>query len=146
LLLILILQLIAAIVGFTLRGKADKPLRTELHESLKKYAEGNGDAVTEWNRLQQAWSCCGVEGWHDWNSTTLGSPPDSCCKNSPCPAPQVDKNGYFDQGCYQYLRGIFYRYSAALGGVSLFFFFVEIVGLISAVVLLRDLKNNYGSV
>jgi len=53
---------------------------------------------------------------------------------------------YFESGCYKWALNIFFRYSKALGGVSIFFFFVEVIGLILAILLLRDLKNNYGSV
>jgi len=102
--------------------------------------------MAEWDRLQQQWSCCGVDNSSDWTekANNLATPPNSCCLNNVCA--KNSTNPYFNQGCYQSVRGLFYRYSKALGGVSLFFFFVEIVGLILAVVLLRDLKNNYGSV
>ncbi|CAF0945544.1 unnamed protein product [Adineta ricciae] len=145
--IIILLQLIAAIVGFTLRGKADSKLRQRLTESMPKYFQNDHNVVEEWNRLQQKWSCCGINGPADWNITTSRAPPSSCCLNNVCtPLPTTGVLPYFDQGCYQYANALFYRYSAALGGVSLFFFFVEIIGLILAVVVLRDLKNNYGSV
>jgi len=145
---ILLLQLIAVIVGFTLRGKADAQLHTKLMNSLTEYSGRNSDAVTEWDRLQQQWSCCGVDRSSDWMLTAkLDKPPNSCCLHNDCTPPAVENGtAYFRPGCYQSVQSLFFRYSKALGGVSLFFFFVEIVGLISAIVLLRDLKNNYGSV
>jgi len=147
LLLILLLELIAVIVGFTLRNKADANLRTKLTGSLRSYTSGNSDAVTEWNRLQQEWSCCGVDDASDWVKLAgLPKPPDSCCINNDCPKTSDNTTSYYNQGCYESARLLFYRYSKALGGVSLFFFFIEIIGLVSAIVLLRDLKNNYGSV
>jgi CD63 antigen len=104
--------------------------------------------MAEWDRLQQQWSCCGVDNSSDWINQTQPptTPPNSCCLNNDCTQKNTTISPYFNPGCYQSVRGLFYRYSKALGGVSLFFFFVEIVGLILAVVLLRDLKNNYGSV
>jgi len=144
--LILILQLIAAIVAFTLRNKAEDQLKKNLYDTLPKYVAGNGAIVTEWDRLQRTWSCCGVEKFDDWTSkTTRKTPPYSCCvEGGECSG--NDNGTYFKDGCYGAARALFFRYSAALGGVSLFFFFVEIVGLILAILLLRDLKNNYGSV
>ncbi|CAF4628658.1 unnamed protein product, partial [Rotaria sp. Silwood2] len=53
---------------------------------------------------------------------------------------------YFSRGCYESTLNLVFQYSKALGGVSLFFFFIEVAGLVLAVFLLRDLKNNYGSV
>lgn len=146
LVLILLLELIAAIVGFTLRNKGDQQLRTNLFESMPKYFKGNSDVVTEWDRLQQRWSCCGVNKWQDWNETITGAEiPRSCCLRSDC-TPPLNGTAYFDTGCYSFARNLFFRYSKALGGVSLFFFFVELVGLGLAIHLFRDLKNNYGAV
>ncbi|CAF2377485.1 unnamed protein product [Rotaria sp. Silwood2] len=143
---ILLLQFIAVIVGFTLRNKADATLKNKLYSSLAIYATGDSEVITEWNRLQQQWSCCGVDSSADWKEKTkLAKEPDSCCIKLDCQPINVNET-YFDQGCYQSARNLFFRYSKALGGVSLFFFFVEIAGMILAIILLRDLKNNYGSV
>ncbi|CAF0818442.1 unnamed protein product [Didymodactylos carnosus] len=142
--IILLLQLIAAIIAFTLRNKADERLRGQLLSSMINYrTDGNSRARTEWNRVQTTYECCGVDSWQDWkNHTDIGMPPKSCCKNNDCTAPPQ----YYDRGCYEAARSLFYRYSKALGGVTIFFFFIEIIGLALAVLLLRDLKNNYGSV
>jgi len=145
--IIILLQLIAVIVGFTLRNKADAQLHDKLINSLPAYAGQNSVVVTEWNRLQQRWSCCGVDNSTDWTRIAkLPTPPKSCCVNNDCSSSIVNGTAYFTPGCYQAARSLFFRYSKALGGVSLFFFFIEIIGLILAIVLLRDLKNNYGSV
>jgi len=144
---ILLLQLIAAIVGFTLRNKADAQLHNKLLNSLPAYEGKNSDVVKEWDNLQQQWSCCGVDNYTDWTSKTkLTEPPSSCCVDNNCSKLINNQTTYFGPGCYDSARSLFFRYGKALGGVSLFFFFVEIVGLILAIVLLRDLKNNYGSV
>jgi len=143
--LILLLQLIAAIVAFTLRSKAESQLKQKLMSTLPAYKGNNRDIVTEWDRLQQTWSCCGVNRYDDWMMTgLLDNPPTSCCKKFQCE--RTTNSTYFQNGCYESARAIFLRYSKELGGVSLFFFFVEIIGLILAILLLRDLKNNYGSV
>lgn len=146
--LIILLQLIAVIVGFTLRNKADNQLHGKLKSSMPAYAADNGDVITEWDRLQQQWACCGVDNSTDWITIgNLSAPPNSCCVNNICKNSTVPGTSpYFGPGCYAAARNLFFRYSAALGGVSLFFFFIEIIGLIMAIVLLRDLKNNYGSV
>lgn len=147
LLLILLLQFIAVIVGFTLRNKADNQLRDKLISSLPKYAAKVKEVVVEWDRLQEKWSCCGVSNFSDWSITAeLVQPPSSCCLKFDCTSIKENGTAYFDQGCYLSARNIFVRYSKTLGGVSLFFLFVEIAGTILAIGLLRDLKNNYGSV
>jgi len=141
LLIILLLQLIAAIVAFTLRNKAEDQLRTILFDSLTKYKDGDKEVKDEWDRLQQTWKCCGVNNATDWTiHARLDKEPNSCF-------PDNDPTKLnFDRGCYGSARDLFFRYSKALGGVSIFFFFIEVAGLVLAVLLLRDLKNNYGSV
>ncbi|CAF0848086.1 unnamed protein product [Didymodactylos carnosus] len=140
--LILLLQLIAAIVAFTLRNKADERLRAQLITSMKQY-DKNERVTIEWDRVQSTYECCGTNSKSDWNAT---SPPKnlplSCCKEHVC----TPDNNIYTTGCYEAARKLFYRYSAALGGVAIFFFFIEIIGFILAITLLRDLKNNYGSV
>jgi len=145
--LILLLQLIAAIVAFTLRNKAEDQLKTKLFSTLSSYS-ANGQVKTEWDRLQQTWSCCGVDSPTDWwfkGGFPDQTAPISCCIKNNCPTPIVNGT-YFAGGCYNSAQQLFFRYSKALGGVALFFFFIEVVGLVLAILLLRDLKNNYGSV
>jgi len=144
--IILLLQLIAAIVAFTLRNKAEDQLRAKLISSLPDYSSGNKEVITEWDNLQQTWSCCGVENADDWRKYAKMEPPSSCCLNKICPKPPDNSTAFFTNGCYGSALDLYFRYSKALGGVSLFFFFVEVVGLVLAILLLRDLKNNYGSV
>ena len=133
--------MIAAIVGFTLRTKAEDQLRTKLIKTLPSYVAGNKDIKNEWDNLQQTWECCGVDNKGDWMKYTNTTAPQSCCKNNNCAT-----GANFDRGCYSSVRDIIFKYSKALGGVSIFFFFVEVIGLVLAFLLLRDLKNNYGSV
>jgi len=146
--LILLLQLIAAIVAFTLRNKAEDQLKTKLFNTLQSY-QANGQIKTEWDRLQQTWSCCGVDNPSDWwtkgGGFTPQNAPASCCNKNIC-TPPITNGTYFERGCYNSAQQLFFRYSKALGGVALFFFFIEVVGLVLAILLLRDLKNNYGSV
>ncbi len=144
--IIILLQFIAAIVAFTLRNRAEDQLRSKLIKSLPAYKE-NQDVRNEWNRLQQTWSCCGVNNSDDWiKDGRETTPPISCCPNNVCSVSPQNVTNYFSRGCYGSALELYFRYSKALGGVSLFFFFVEVAGLILAVRLLRDLKNNYGSV
>lgn len=113
---------------------------------MDKY-NSNGEVQKEWDNLQQAWTCCGVANGNDWiTSGRLTSVPCSCYVNKICPDPTQNGTTYFQNGCYRSALNLYFRYSRALGGVSLFFLFVEVIGLVLAIFLLRDLKNNYGSV
>jgi hypothetical protein len=145
LVIILLLQLIAAIVAFTLHDKAENELRTKLLKTLVAYPNGTQGIKNEWDHLQQTWSCCGVDGEGDWKRHTDQPPPDSCCFKNVCANPPVNGT-YFPRGCYGSALDIYFRYSKALGGVSIFFLFIEVIGLVLGIFLLRDLKNNYGSV
>lgn len=118
-----------------------------MYSSLAIYRTGNPDVVTEWDNLQQRGSCCGVNSSLDWIEPAKPVDiPKSCCPKRSCTQSKDNQTNYFQPGCYQSAQNMFYHYSKALGGVSLFFFFVEIAGTMLATLLLRDLKNNYGSV
>ncbi|CAF1155760.1 unnamed protein product [Adineta ricciae] len=145
LILILLLQLIASIVAFTLRNKAEDQLRTKLIKTLPEY-KTNPSVKKEWDRLQQKWKCCGVTNSTDWiNHGGIDIDlPTSCCANNDCT--QSSPSTKYTAGCYQSALNLFFRYSKTLGVITLFFFIIEIAGLVLSVQLLRELKNNYGSV
>lgn len=143
--IILLLQLIAAIVAFSLHDKAEDQLRTRLIQSLTKYKE---DSIgRQWDFLQRSWSCCGVDQPSDWQKLAQQEDlPKSCCVQPDCLSTVNNGTAYFETGCYQSVLNIFFRYSKALGGVTIFFFLVELVGLILAIFVIRDSSNSYGTV
>ena len=143
LILILLLQLIASIVAFTLRNKAEDQLRTKLIKTLPEY-EKNPSVKKEWDHLQQKWRCCGVTNSSDWEDIAHVALPKSCCANNDCT--QSSPSTKYTAGCYQSALNLFFRYSKTLGVVTLIFFLIEVAGLVLSIQLLRDLKNNYGSV
>lgn len=142
--LIILLQFIASIVTFTLRTKAEDHLRQTMISSMKTF-DGTVDVRNEWNHLQQIRHCCGVIDSEDWIRHGKRYPPESCCKNYPHCDPK-NSTTLYREGCYETVIGVYYEYSQALGGVTLFFFFVEIAGFILAILLLRDLKTNLNNV
>lgn len=145
--IVLLLQLIAAIVAFTLRDRVEDQLRTKLLHSLPDNGTTTGVLVSEWDLLQSSSKCCGVDRFNDWMQYAKhDKPPQSCCILADCSETPSGGSKYYADGCYGSARNLFFRYSKALGGVSIFFFFVEIAGLVLASLLLRDLKSNYGSV
>ena len=144
--IVLLLELIAAIVAFTLRDKVEDQLRTKLIHSLPDNGTTTGPTVVQWDRLQSSSKCCGVDKSSDWiQYARRDKPPQSCCILADCSkSPTGDE--FYPDGCFGYARNLFFQYSKALGGVSIFFLFVEIAGIVFAVLLQQDLRNNYGSV
>ena len=145
LIVIVLLQFIAAIVAFSLHNKAEDQLRTRLLKSMPNY--GKTKVTGQWDRLQNIWQCCGVENATDWlKFGQLETPPKSCCVKNDCSAPTVDGSLYYERGCYQAALNLIFRYSKALGGVAIFFFLIELGGVVLGVFILRDVTNNYGTV
>lgn len=107
----------------------------------------NAEIAQQWDHLQQRWSCCGVLNATDWFSdNTTATIPKSCYLNPPNQSISTNQSSVYSRGCYDGARTLFLRYSKALGGVSLFFFFVELFGLGLAILVLRDLQKNYRTV
>lgn len=144
--IILLLQLIAAIIAFSLHDKAEDQLRTRLIKTLVNYKDES--ISRQWDSLQQTWSCCGVDEPSDWQKLGgLTDLPKSCCVQNDCLS-TLNNNGtgVFQTGCYNSVLNLFFRFSKALGGVTIFFFLIELFGLILGIFVVRDASNNYGTV
>lgn len=70
----------------------DNTIEKELTESLRT----KNVTHVEWNAVQKAFKCCGVNNASDWGNNV----PDSCCVSESC----KDGRTYYDKGCYSLLK------------------------------------------
>ncbi|CAG2174154.1 unnamed protein product [Oppiella nova] len=101
------------------------------------------------NEFQKQLQCCGGEDRYDWNGV-YGKPeglyPGSCCKDN---ASKVDgrciESNTWDKGCTKALIDYMKLYLGSLGYIAIGVAVVEILIVISACCLSRDIKNKYAT-
>jgi len=163
--LIFILQMAAAITGFTLITQTDGIVRSTIDNMM--YQGQNGYETTiDW--VQQTFECCGNDGPSDWENfhrtthnyywdTTTEGPltdqpvpefyrprvPKSCCRrgsyydqhNSVCAE-------YFTRGCHGPLNTIVSQSVMMIGSSALIVGVVQILGVVCAFMFARFIRQN----
>ncbi|XP_034941118.1 tetraspanin-1 isoform X2 [Chelonus insularis] len=151
-LVVLILECIAAGLAFGLRGDAEKGTKEFLKYTIKYYGSNspyeNAGAVTlAWDGIMRQMHCCGVDDYNDFrnalNSTSSGYlVPGSCCiysngdmQDPNCPTRPSDTNSYYMQGCYKAIVSTIQENAAIVIGVAVVLVFIEILVIILALYL-----------
>ena len=96
LLIILLGEITAAILGIIYRRQLSTVLRSELQREVRLYGNANETALTsQLDYTQQSFKCCGSTNYTDWFTSPWASMhpnrsvsvPDSCCPNYNCSQP-----------------------------------------------------------
>ena len=74
LVLILLVEVGVGIAAFVLKGDLKNIVTTHMKEGIK-----SGNDTSSWDRVQETFKCCGVEGKEDWKDAGKQIP-DSCCE------------------------------------------------------------------
>jgi tetraspanin-18 len=119
--LILLLEITAAVLATTYTHEAEENIRAFLKSSIKEYNAAEGkDAVTlMWDYTMVNAKCCGVDSYEDFKESkkwTQGNKiiPEACCvlegdvlklqpKDPDCTKRPSDSNSYWKKGCYNAL-------------------------------------------
>ncbi|XP_022905243.2 CD63 antigen [Onthophagus taurus] len=155
--LVFVLQLAAGIAGYALRNSTHSYLEQKLNDSLLSYGGENMENLnTIWDFMQRTFKCCGVNEPGDWsqnqnfNKTIIEVPiPISCCDNKPgavdeitCRIGEADDMLY-THGCLEGFGDFIRDHAKTIGAVGIGFAFVQLIGIIFACHLSRQLKYNY---
>ena len=82
------------------------------------YTYDLSDAI--WNRMQEKYQCCGIEGYQDWHNTPFGESkitPDQCCVDY-FPGCGRKKVPIHKQGCQKAVVGVIASYIYGLIGLT----------------------------
>ena len=96
------------------------------------YTYDLSDAI--WNRMQEKYQCCGIEGYQDWHSTPFGASkitPDQCCVDY-FPGCGRSKVPIHQQGCQKAVVGVIASYIYGLIGLTAVSFICSIGNSIMA--------------
>lgn len=146
LLIILGLEIAAAVMGYQHRDKLDDQLDKDVTRELKShYGEEGSDGVTKaFDNLQQNEECCGWNNYTEWFSSKKfngsHSVPTSCCKaekdNSSCGKAPINLDNIYQDPCKQKLEKLVKEKLYYIGAVGVTVVVIQILGMIFALVLI----------
>lgn len=149
--IIFILEFTAGTLGFVYRRQVGETLREELKVTIEeRYTINNGNGLNEvWDHLQTNFECCGVISYHDWYNVAAWPDkewvPRSCCINRFRNITSCGRKGevykWHQSGCYQQMHIWLMERLYIVGIVSVVFAFVQLFGLISAMLIICILSE-----
>ncbi|XP_057317323.1 CD151 antigen-like [Hydractinia symbiolongicarpus] len=166
LILIFVLEIAAGIYAYVKRDDIQKELETGLMKGINntygaqdtKANKAFGDAI-DW--FQEKVECCGAKKPQDWSESVWATKakkyyvPDSCCKLSGCSKKYgvsldqfVNSGKIYKEGCVQKGKDWVKAHISLVGGVTIGVAFVQLLGIIFAILLCRGLgdEHNYENV
>lgn len=143
--IIFLLEFTAGTLGFVYRKNVGQILKEELVMGLKeKYKMDSGNGVTEaWDHIQIKFGCCGVNKVEDWYGINAWPNkdwvPQSCCLenyrgNDTCGTTN-EKLLWHTDGCYQKMHFWLMQQLYIVAIICMLFAFIQLFGLISAMLL-----------
>ncbi|XP_032231021.2 tetraspanin-9 [Nematostella vectensis] len=141
LLILLALEIAAAVLAYNYRGKVKDEIESDLTKALKgDYGSSGQDGVTKaFDALQEKQKCCGVNGYLDWKASKkyngTSTVPDSCCvvKADGC---GKAVNGINKGGCFNKMVEVVKDKLDVIGGFAITMLVIQILGTIFALVLI----------
>jgi len=149
-LLILLLQITAAILGVVYKDEIKGGIETGLETAVHNYTDVKyQDTVDE---IQEEFKCCGVHNYTDWEgvhwgANSTGKVPLSCCKKATkanCTGSYVtekDREYIYEKGCIDAVEDLFssnLKYIAVFGAVLAI---IMLMGMVFACVLICSRKE-----
>lgn len=157
--MIFIIEIGAGIAAYTLRGKLHTVIETNMEKGLLNYGKKTASGVTgTWNIVQHELKCCGAQEYKDWVNATFSEKddavPDSCCKDDieGCGKGvlKMDDAGaaakVHTTGCLGKLESLVADNVATVGAVGVGIAIIQIIGVIFACCLARNIKSQYETV
>lgn len=168
--IIVFLVLIAEIAGVVLAALMKKDVDSVVKKGMKKSIADfyKGDLSQEpvslaWNSLLIEFDCCGVDNYMDfmnathWNKTYNGQTlktPLSCCKDvkgefpdiqypaaTPCATNPTDADNNMNKGCYSAIEDFINKYSNIFIGIGVVVAIFEILCIVFAIIVCRNVEE-----
>ncbi|XP_045479529.1 tetraspanin-9 [Harmonia axyridis] len=149
--LLLVAEIICGTTIFVFREGLNHFVREDLKNGIMlHYNASTGGPFSLpkiWDRIQLQFRCCGVDSYEDWY--LIGAwpkerwVPDSCClpavREKGCG--RTDADNWYEGGCYQPIYAWFLNRLTTLGVVGLIVTFLQLYGMISAMLLFCTIKH-----
>ncbi|XP_013396652.1 tetraspanin-4-like [Lingula anatina] len=150
--LIFVLQIVAAILAFVHQDEINHVLENELLVGIKDKYPGDPrrlEMKDAWDLVQIELGCCGVYNYSDWFKSHAWPDkdwvPDSCCRASQH-STLCGRTGnpamWQSHGCFNELKYWLTQHLYILGVVAITVGVIQILGMVAAMVLYCCLRNN----
>ncbi|XP_023559222.1 tetraspanin-6 isoform X2 [Octodon degus] len=144
LILIFLVELVAAIIGFVFRHEIKNSFENNYEKALKQY-NSTGDYRSEAvDKIQSMLHCCGVTDYRNWEDTRYYAEkgfPKSCCKLEDC-SPQRDADKINSEGCFLKVMAIIESEMGVVAGISFGVACFQLIGIFLAYCLSHAITNN----
>ncbi|XP_044749167.1 tetraspanin-9-like [Coccinella septempunctata] len=149
--LLLVAEIISGTAAFVFREGLAHTVKEELKNGLLLHYNPNVTGPyglpAIWDHIQLQFRCCGVESYEDWYLIgawpTERWVPDSCClpavREKGCG--RTDADNWYEGGCYQPIYAWFLNRLTTLGAVGMIVAFLQLYGMISAMLLFCTIKH-----
>ncbi|XP_023444235.1 tetraspanin-8 [Dasypus novemcinctus] len=146
LLLILLLQVAAGILGAVLKPQSERNLNETLYESVK-YLSTTDDSGKEFQKalmeFQETFKCCGlVHGPADWGNNFQQNYKSCECPTSPDSSCTIyDGKNVYREPCISLIREVLAKHIIIVIGIAFGLAVIEILGLVFSMVLYCQIGN-----
>lgn len=146
LLLILLLQVAAGIVGVTYKSEVDRILNETLHKNidLLRRTDDKGEAFQKvLINFQKEFHCCGlIDGASDWgNNFQHNYESCECSDTSDSTCTMYEGIQVYRQACIVFIKDLLKKHLVIIIGIAFGMAFIEILGLIFSMVLFCQIGN-----
>uniref|UniRef100_A0A1B6E2W9 Tetraspanin n=1 Tax=Clastoptera arizonana TaxID=38151 RepID=A0A1B6E2W9_9HEMI len=147
---VLITEVSAGITGYVLSDETADVMRYKVNASMYQYNKTIAD-TTLWDETQTDLKCCGTNSYKDWypvfNNTLL---PVSCCGPQPGAIGQLNCNAdtktLYKQPCLQAMADFISQNISKIGFGAFTIAFVQLIGVLFACRLAKNIKESYETV
>ncbi|XP_014387166.1 PREDICTED: tetraspanin-8 isoform X1 [Myotis brandtii] len=146
LLLILLLQVAAGILGVTYRSEYEQVLNETLHKNVE-LLRGTDEKAKSFQKalvdFQKEFKCCGlVDGASDWgHNFQPNSESCECSAPSDSPCTQYEGKSVYQEACINRIKDLLKKNLLVIIGLAFGIAFIEILGLVFSMVLFCQIGN-----
>uniref|UniRef100_A0A8C6FE52 Tetraspanin n=1 Tax=Monodon monoceros TaxID=40151 RepID=A0A8C6FE52_MONMO len=143
LILILLLQVVAGIVGATNKSKTERALKETLQTNVHLLSATNGKLFQKaFSEIQEKLKCCGlINGASDWGNNFQYYYKSCECPGDQIPCTKYDGKTIYKQSCFSLIRCLFSRSLSIVIGLAFGLAAVEVLGLIFSIVLYCQIRK-----
>ncbi|XP_074082251.1 tetraspanin-8 [Macrotis lagotis] len=140
LLLILLIQIAAGVVGIVFKSKIEQSFKDVFQEEVKSLSDNEPESLDFKNTLndfQKQFKCCGlINGAQDWgNNFQKYSESCECKKNEGYTCVTYGNKEVYEQTCGDYMINVLKKNLVIVAGIAFGVAVIEILGLVFSMVL-----------